>query len=77
MEYNIVREVGVISVSRIDGSRWRKELNIISWNGKPPKFDVREWNNDRTVCRRGITLTRDELRTMFKLLQDAEKEEAI
>lgn len=77
MEYNIVRKVGVISVSRIDGCRWRKELNIISWNGKPPKFDVREWNSDHTVCRKGITLTRDELRTMFKLLQDAEKEEAI
>lgn len=40
--YNIVREYGEIN-KRTDqlGNKWVKKLAIISWNGKPPLFDVR------------------------------------
>lgn len=76
-DYNIIRKIGVLSVSRVNGHRWSKELNIISWNGHDPKFDIREWNNDHTMMKRGITLTRDELKKIYYLLKLAEQEEAI
>ena len=38
--YEILEEVAVLSEN---ARGWRKELNLISWNGRPPKFDLREW----------------------------------
>ena len=40
IEYEIVEELGVIS-ERTKG--WTRELNLISWNGGTPKYDVRDW----------------------------------
>ena len=37
--YEILEEVAVLSEN---ARGWRKELNLISWNGRPPKFDLRE-----------------------------------
>ena len=41
--YEIMEELGVLSES---SSGWTKELNLISWNGRPPKFDIRDWSPD-------------------------------
>lgn len=40
---------------------WRKELNLVSWYGRDPVYDLREWSEDRTKKSKGITLTKDEL----------------
>lgn len=72
-DYNIIKHVGTLSVTRINNSRWTKELNVISWNGKEPKFDIRMWNSDHTMMKNGITLTRDEIRKVFKLLEKSEE----
>ena len=45
IEYEIMEEIGVISESK---SGWKKELNIVSWNGKEPKFDIRDWSPDHS-----------------------------
>lgn len=45
------------------------ELNLISWNGGEPKFDIREWSADHATMRRGLTLTRDELDALAKIIQ--------
>lgn len=45
------------------------ELNLISWNGCEPKFDIREWSADHTTMRQGLTLTRDELDALAKIIQ--------
>lgn len=37
--YEIVEEIGVLSENP---KGWRKELNLVSWNGRPPKFDLRD-----------------------------------
>ena len=34
--YEIVEEIAVLSENN---KGWRKELNLVSWNGRPPKFD--------------------------------------
>ena len=38
--YEIVEELGVISENR---SGWTRELNLVSWNGGEPKYDLRDW----------------------------------
>lgn len=49
-------------------SGWHKELNLISWFGKAPVYDLRDWNADHTKMSKGITLTKDEL----MILKEAE-----
>ena len=39
-EYKIDRHYGILSTSP---KGWTKELNLISWNGNPPKMDIRDW----------------------------------
>lgn len=48
---------------------WRKELNLIAWNGGEPKYDIRDWSSDHERMSRGITLTEDEMRKIIELLQ--------
>lgn len=57
----IIEAVGVISST---GNGWKMELNLISWNDGPVKYDIRSWNEDHTKCSRGAILTSEQL---FKL----------
>ncbi len=47
---------------------WTKELNIVSWNGRDPKYDIREWAPDHTNMRKGITLNESEARALCAAL---------
>ena len=47
---------------------WQKEVNLVAWNGKKPKLDVREWNADKTKMRRGVTLSKDEVLELKRCL---------
>lgn len=40
IKYEIVQEICVLSES---ARGWTKELNLVSWNDREPKFDIREW----------------------------------
>ena len=63
--YEIVEEIGVLS----QNSRgWQKELNLVSWNGNPPKFDLRDWAPDHEKMGKGGTLSNDEFEALKKLL---------
>jgi len=57
----IVQEIGVLSES---GRGWTKELNLVSWNGREPKYDLREWSPEHEKMSKGITLTREEARKL-------------
>ena len=48
---------------------WRKEINLISWNGAAPKYDIREWAPDHEKMGKGVTLTKEELETLKKLIE--------
>ena len=65
IKYEIVREYGVISESN---KGWKKELNLISWNGAAPKYDIRDWAPNHEKMGKGITLTTEEARALLKLL---------
>lgn len=64
--FEIVRHIGVLSESR---TGWKKELNLVSWNGGDPKIDIREWDENHTKMSRGIRFTQDEVNRLVSLLQ--------
>jgi hypothetical protein len=65
IKFEIVKRLGVLSTST---RGWSKELNLISWNERDPKFDIREWSPDGTTMGKGITLTEEELRILQDLI---------
>lgn len=69
IKYEIEKEIGVISES---AKGWTKELNLIRWNGKKAKYDLRDWSPEHEKMGKGITLTIDELKTLRKLLNEIE-----
>lgn len=64
-KYEIIKTIGVLSES---SKGWRKELNLISWNDKPQKYDIREWSPDRQKMGKGVTLSQEELKELKRLL---------
>ncbi len=69
IKYEIVQKVGVLSRS---ASGWAKELNLISWNDREPKFDLRDWSADGEKMGKGVTLSREELAALRDLLNSIE-----
>lgn len=65
IKYEIVEELGVLSES---AKGWQKELNLISWNGAEPKYDLRDWSPNHEKMGKGITLNADEAQELYKLL---------
>ena len=66
IQYEIIKEIAVLSAS--DGG-YTKEINLISWNGKEPKYDIRSFSPNRKKCGKGITLNADEAAALLKALQ--------
>ena len=67
IKYDIVEEIGAVSES---STGWTKELNLISWNNREAKYDLRDWAPDHAKMGKGITLSINELRELKKLLNN-------
>lgn len=65
-KYEITQKLGVLSESK---SGWTRELNLISWNGAEPKFDIRDWSPDHEKMGKGISLNADEVGKLKKILE--------
>ena len=65
VKYEIVESFGILSTSP---SGWTKELNLISWNGGEPKYDVRQWSPDHSKMGKGVSLSREEAEELKILL---------
>ena len=48
---------------------WTKELNLVSWNEKEPKYDIRDWSPDHSKMGKGVTLSMDEIIELKKVLE--------
>ena len=66
IQYEIVKEIAVLSAS---DSGYTKEINLISWNGKEPKYDIRSFSQTVRNAAKGITLNADEAVALLKALQ--------
>ena len=69
IKYEIIQTIGVLSTS---ASGWSKELNLISWNDRDPKYDLRDWSADHSKMGKGVTLSADELTALKQLLNNLE-----
>lgn len=69
IKFEIKETVGVIAEL---AKGWKKELNLISWNGKEAKYDLREWAPEHEKMSKGVTLTSDELKALKELLNSIE-----
>ena len=69
IKYEIIKELGVLSTS---ASGWTKELNLVSWNDREPKYDLRSWSADRNRRGKGVTLSVEELSALKGLLNTME-----
>ena len=67
IKFEIEKELGSISES---SKGWTKELNIISWNGKEAKYDLRDWAPKHEKMGNGVTLSHDELKQLKELLNN-------
>ena len=70
IDYKIVETLACISDLKAKGG-WVKELNLISWNGGEPKYDIRSWNEDHTRMGKGITLSKEEAEALKAALNKA------
>lgn len=66
IQYEIIKEIAVLSQN---DSGYTKEINLISWNGNEPKYDIRSFSPDREKCGKGITLTEQEVKTLLEALE--------
>ena len=65
LKFEIKESIGVLSES---AKGWIKELSLVSWNDKDPKYDIREWSPDHAKMGKGITLTKEELKKLKDVL---------
>mgnify|MGYP000855162070 CR=1 FL=1 len=69
IKYEILEKVGALSTS---ASGWSKELNLISWNDRPAKFDLRDWSADGSKMGKGVTISKEELSALRDILNKME-----
>lgn len=65
--FEIVERYGVL-IERPSG--WTKEVNLVSFGGRPPKLDIREWDPDHEKMSKGLTFSKDEAIMLRDILND-------
>ena len=66
ISFEIVEHIGVLST----GSKgWTTEISLISWNGREPKYDIREQAPEHDKMGKGVTLSKDELEALKVILE--------
>ncbi|MCR5614118.1 YdbC family protein [Treponema sp.] len=65
--FSIEQNLGVVSEGK---GGWKLELNMVSWGGRPAKYDLRSWSPDHEKMGKGVTLTQEELASLKNLLNN-------
>lgn len=71
--FNIVCSFGTIG--NPDRSGWSKELNLVSWSNKAPKYDLRSWSSNHMKMQKGVTLSTEELAQLYVLINKAQEQD--
>lgn len=67
IKYEIVKSIGVLSEGN---NGWKKELNLVSWNDRAPKYDIRDWDEEHEKMGKGITLSESEMQNLVDLMNN-------
>lgn len=68
-KYEITERIGVLSQN---ANGWERQLNMVSWNEREPKYDIRDWSPDGNKMGKGISLSHDEISILKGLLEELE-----
>jgi hypothetical protein len=71
IKFEITRTLGVLSEST---KGWQREINLVSWNDRKPKVDIRDWAPEHEKMGKGITLNKMELWQLKELLNGIDME---
>jgi hypothetical protein len=72
LKYEIKKNLGVIG----EGTKgWKKEVNLVSWNDRRPKLDIRDWDETHEKMGKGVTLNKGEVEELKKLLETIDLDE--
>ncbi|GAB6107791.1 YdbC family protein [Fusibacter bizertensis] len=66
IKYEIIETIGILSENN---KGWTKELNLISWNDREAKYDIREWSPDHDKMGKGVTISKEEMEKLKELLR--------
>lgn len=69
ISFEIIETLCVLSTST---KGWTKELNLVAWNGREPKYDIREWSPEHDKMGKGVTLSKEELDALKGILEKRE-----
>ncbi len=64
--FEIKKHIGVLGTY---STGWKKELNIVEWNGKNAKYDIRDWDPNHEKMSRGVTLHEGEVKNLVTVLE--------
>ena len=65
IKFEITEHIAILSESP---KGWTKELNLISWNGREPKYDIRDWAPNHEKMGKGVTVSKEELEKLKEVL---------
>ncbi|OIJ13554.1 hypothetical protein BKP37_09700 [Anaerobacillus alkalilacustris] len=65
LKFEITEHIAILSESP---KGWTKELNLISWNGREPKYDIRDWAPNHEKMGKGVTISKEELEKLKEVL---------
>lgn len=65
--FSIEQNLGIVSQGK---GGWNLELNLVSWGGRPAKYDLRSWSPDHEKMGKGVTLTKEEVDSLKNLLNN-------
>ncbi|MFD2042886.1 YdbC family protein [Ornithinibacillus salinisoli] len=70
LKFEIMETIAVLSESP---KGWTKELNLISWNGRDPKYDIRDWAPDHEKMGKGVTLSKEDVLNLKTALSNMDE----
>ena len=73
ISFDIVEEIGVLTTYT---TGWSKELNLVSWNGGAPKYDIRDWSPDNLRMSRGVNLHEKEMRFILDVMRNRNRRQS-
>ena len=63
--FEIVKNIGTVGEGK---GGWNIELNLVSWGGRPAKYDLRSWAPDHQKMGKGVTLSEEELKQLAQVI---------
>ncbi|MFK4785140.1 YdbC family protein [Fusobacterium sp. MFO224] len=72
VKFDFIEKLGSIG----HGSKgWKKEINLISWNSRKAKLDIRDWDETHEKMGKGLTLTKEEAKNLKEFLNAIDLDE--